>query len=135
MRGRGLLRRGAVALVAALSMAATAVAVSPSAVVHAAPAFVQARAQEVTSGTTDALAFTNPNTAGNLIVAYVVWSNGSTVTLSDSRGNTYAPAQAVTKWKGNAWSSQVFYAKNIGGGANTVTAKFSSAINSFGIVY
>ena len=34
-------------------------------------------------------------------------------------------------WDGS-WSSQVFYAKNIAGGANTVTATFANAINGFG---
>jgi glucose/arabinose dehydrogenase/chitodextrinase len=132
---RGLLRRWVAMVVAALSLAGIVVATATDAVVHAAPpAFVQARAREITSGTSNALAFTNPNTAGNLIVVYVVWSNNSTVTLTDTLGNAYTPAQAVTKWAGN-WSSQVFYAKNIAGGANTVTARFSSNINSFGIVY
>ena len=39
-----------------------------------------------------------------------------------------------TTW-GSNWSAQVFYAKNIAGGANTVTATFATAINSFGILY
>jgi hypothetical protein len=37
-------------------------------------------------------------------------------------------------WNGSQ-SSQVFYARNIVGGANTVTATFASAINGFAIVY
>ena len=62
-------------------------------------------------------------------------ANTPTVTLTDSRGNTYASAQPVTRWNGSQWSAQVFYAKNVAGGANTVTAQFSSNINSFGILY
>ena len=104
-------------------------------VAQAAPSFVQARAREITSGTTNSLAFSSANTSGNLIVAYVVWSDAPTVTLTDSRGNTYASAQPATRWNGSQWSAQVFYAKNVAGGANTVTAQFSSNINSFGILY
>ena len=99
------------------------------------PTHVQSRASESTSGTQSSVAFASANSAGNLIVVYVVWSNSSTVTVSDTRGNTYASAAPAVRWKNNTWSSQVFYAKNIGAGANTVRATFSSAINSFGIVY
>jgi glucose/arabinose dehydrogenase/chitodextrinase len=129
-------RRFMAAVVAAVALAGAAVATAPDAVVHAAPpAFVQTRAVEITSGTVNNVAFTNPNTAGNLIVAYVVWSNSATVTMTDTRGNTYTAAQAPTSWNGTSWRAQVFYAKNIAGGANTVRATFSSSINTFGILY
>src|SRR5215218_1891029 len=99
-------------------------------------AFVQGRANEISSGTTNSLAFDSANTAGNLIVVYVVWSNRGSVTLSDSGGNTYAAVAPDSRWgSGNAWRSQVFYAKNIAGGANTVTASFGSSITSFGQIY
>jgi hypothetical protein len=52
--------------------------------------FVQGRAKEITSGTTNSLAFNGANTAGNLIVVYVVWGNTGSVSLSDSDGNAYA---------------------------------------------
>ena len=67
-------------------------------------------------------------------MVYVLWDNPGTVTLSDSRGNTYTAATARQTW-GNNWSAQVFYAANIIGGSNTVTATFGTAITSFGIVY
>ena len=35
----------------------------------------------------------------------------------------------------NQWSAQVFYAKDIAAGANTVRATFGTAINGWGIVY
>lgn len=103
---------------------------------HAAatPAFVQTRAKEVTSGTTNALAFNNANTAGNLIVVYVIWGNTNTVSLSDSRANTYTSAAPRTTW-GSNWNSQVFYARNVAAGTNTVTATFATAINSFAVIY
>jgi glucose/arabinose dehydrogenase/chitodextrinase len=100
------------------------------------PAFVQARSKQITTGTANSLAFTNANAAGNLIVAYVVWDSSSPVTLRDSRGNTYAGVAPATAWGPNStWRSQVFYAKNIASGTNTVTATFQGAITSFGRLY
>ena len=99
------------------------------------PAFVQTRAAEANSGTATSVPFTNNNTAGNLIVAYVIWNNTGTVSLSDTRGNTYANAGARSSW-GSSRSSQVFYAKNVAGGANTVNATFATALNGgWGTVY
>jgi glucose/arabinose dehydrogenase len=105
-----------------------------STVQAATPAFVQTRAAEVGSGTTNSVAFSNANTAGNLIVAYVIWNNSGGVSVSDSRGNPYTSVGARTTW-GSNWSSQVFYAKNVAGGANTVTATFASSISGWGVVY
>src|SRR5262249_48947031 len=42
---------------------------------------------------------------------------------------------APTRWRSTTWSSQVFYAKNVVGGANTVTATFGTSISQFGILY
>jgi glucose/arabinose dehydrogenase/PKD repeat protein len=100
----------------------------------ATPTFVQVRAKEVRSGTTNSLAFNNANTAGNLIVVYAIWSNTGSATVSDSRGNAYANAAARTTW-GGTWSSQVFYARNVAAGANTVTATHATAVNSFSVIY
>ena len=111
-----------------------ALGLSPLVQVQAAtPTFVQTKANQITSGTVNNLAFNTANTAGNLIVAYVVWNNTGAVSLSDSR-NSYTPAAARTTW-GSNWSAQTFYAKNIGAGANTVKATFATSINSFGILY
>lgn len=100
------------------------------------PAFVQARSKQVTTGTVNSLAFTNANTAGDLIVVYVVWDNASPVTVSDSRGNTYASVAPATPWgAGGVWRAQMFYAKNVASGTNTVTATFQGAITSFGRLY
>src|SRR6266540_352453 len=92
--------------------------------------------ERVTSGKVNSLAFSSANTAGNLIVAYVLWNNTGSVSLSDSRGNGYAGAVARTTWgTSSSWSAQVFYAKNVAGGSNTVTATFATAVSSFGIIY
>ena len=126
----------AACLGAAVLLSSTPLSVFPVTTAGAAtPAFVQARANEVTSGTTNNLAFSSANTAGNLIVVYAVWNNSGTVALSDTRGNAYTSVAPATRWNNNSWSSQVFYAKNIVAGTNTVQATFGTAINSFGIIY
>ena len=101
----------------------------------ATPTHVQSRALEIGSGTVNSLAFPSNNTAGNLIVVYAVWGNTQPVTLTDTAGNSYASAAPATRWNNGAWSSQVFYAKSVAGGANTVRAAFSQSISSFGIIY
>jgi hypothetical protein len=111
------------------------VLVDPRAADAATPAHVQSGANEIGSGTVNDLAFASPNTAGNLIVVYVIWNNTGTATVTDTRGNSYASAGAPTRWNSNNWSSQVFYARNVAAGANTVRATFGSAISYFGIVY
>ena len=120
--------------IALILAVATLSIVSPSRAYAASAAFVQGRATQVTSGTTATLAFSKANTAGNLIVVYVVWANPGTVQVSDTRGNTYTAATARQTW-GSNWSAQVFYASNILAGSNTVKATFSTAITGFGIVY
>ena len=99
------------------------------------PAFVQAAAFQVASGASVSATFANPNTSGNLIVAYVVWDNTGSVALSDSLGNTYVGAVGPTKYSGDKANAQVFYAKNIAGGTNTLKATFSTAISAYGILY
>src|SRR5262249_3234206 len=61
--------------IALILAAATLSIVSPSRAYAASAAFVQGRDTLVTSGTTASLAFSKANTAGNLIVVYVVWDN------------------------------------------------------------
>jgi hypothetical protein len=73
--------------------------------------------------------FPSSNHAGNLIVAFVRMSTASqTVTVKDAAGNVYADAvsQAQTT---DGHQIHIFYAKNVIGGANTVTAAFSSTNN------
>ena len=134
MRGRV---RTCLSLLTASAIAVGALVVAGAAPAIAAPAtpqFVQVRAKEVTSGTTNSLAFSSGNTAGNLIVVYAIWSNTNSASVSDSGGNAYTAAGPRTTW-GTNWSAQVFYAKNIAGGSNTVTVTFATAVNSFGTIY
>ena len=132
---------------ATVALAIAAVFPFASAAHAATPANVQNRATEITSGTVANLPFALPNTAGDLVVVYVAWDNSSQVTISDSAGNAYASAAPAVSlpletastdpasWNNDAWSSQVFYARDVAGGANTVHATFHGAIKSFGDVY
>jgi hypothetical protein len=85
-------RRLAIASLAVFlaTLAVQLVAVNPA--LAATPTFVQARAKEINSGTVNSLAFNSANSAGNLVVVYVLWNNTGSVTLSDNRGNSYAAA-------------------------------------------
>jgi glucose/arabinose dehydrogenase/PKD repeat protein len=127
----GIRRYAALAIV----MATAATLVIAHGAYAATPGYVQSQANEIKSGTLNSVAFQNANAAGNLIVVYVVWNNTSPVTVTDTAGNAYASAAPAARWNNNAWSSQVFYAKNVAAGANTVRATFGSAITSFGDVY
>ena len=119
--------------IALMLAVATLSLVSPSRA-YASSALVQDRNAMVTTGTTASLAFSKANTAGNLIVVYVVWDNPGNVTVTDSKGNTYKAATARQAWAGT-WSAQVFYASNILAGTNTVKATFGTPVSSFGILY
>ena len=91
------------------------------------PRFVQKKVLQVTSGSSIPLTFTRPNKPAGLIVAYIVWDNGDPVSLTDSAGNAYTSAAGPTQ-AGDGFSSEIFYAGNIAGGANTVTATFTMPV-------
>lgn len=81
------------------------------------------------SGSSVAESFISNTTAGNLIVVVVTWvSTSATASVSDSQGNSYAVA--VGPVVGTRSTSQIFYAENIAGGPNTITATFSGSQNS-----
>jgi hypothetical protein len=114
---------------APLSVTTAAVAIAP-------PAQVQMNSNIATNGNSVASQFAASTNAGNLIVAYVVYDNTGTAAVADSAGNTYQSAVGPTPYgSGNAWRAQIFYAKNIKGGAVNVTATFSTSLKSFGLIY
>ena len=81
--------------------------------------------------TSVAVKFTGAQTAGNLNVVVVGWSDStsSVTSVTDSSHNTYTPAVGPTVLPG-VFTQSIFYANNIaaaGAGANTVTVAFSSA--------
>jgi hypothetical protein len=92
-------------------------------------ALVQSKSAEATGAKTVSLAFTNANTAGNLIVAFVRMSSTTqTVALSDSLGNTYATAVSKAQ-AADGHQTVVLYARNIRAGSNTVRATTSGTNN------
>ena len=105
----------------------------PASAAAATPTFQQVRAKEITTGTVNSLAFNSANTSGNLIVVYLTWTNANSVSVTDTRnGDVYTSVEPRTTWGTSSnRSSQVFYAKNIAGGSNTVRATFATAITSW----
>jgi chitodextrinase len=97
--------------------------------------FIQKRYLRVISGGSVSVTFKKPNAAGNLIVAYVVWDNAGTVSITDTAGNAYDSAIGPTQATGDTSSAQVFYARNIAGGPDTVTATFATGITARGVLY
>jgi hypothetical protein len=130
-QGRGsdrLLRSVCAAVLCLLPLPCPAQAASKS-------PFVQKRVSRITAGTTVTATFRRRTTAGNLIVAYVVWDNGGATLLSDNAGDAYASAVGPTQSGGDPTSAQIFYAANIAGGTTTVAATFATAITTRGILY
>jgi IPT/TIG domain len=87
--------------------------------------YVQGKSTTLTSGSSEAIAFSAAQTAGDLNVVAVMWGDAtSTVSsVTDSKGNTYALAVGPTK--GTGLTSAIYYAKSIASGSNTVTVKFN----------
>ncbi|PYN76960.1 MAG: hypothetical protein DMD96_24525 [Candidatus Rokuibacteriota bacterium] len=79
--------------------------------------------------TTVTVAFPGAQTAGNLNVVAIGWSDATATvsSVTDSAGNTYGPAIAPTIRAGQI-SHVIYFAKNIASRtANTVTVRFSTA--------
>ncbi len=90
-------------------------------------ALVQSRAARGSGVSSISVPFASANTTGNLIIAAVRMSTTSqTVTVTDSAGNIYTDAVAQSQTM-DGHQVHVFYAKNVAGRANTVTARFSAA--------
>jgi hypothetical protein len=98
----------------------------------AAIAFVQSVGNNAGYGPTSktlALTFPSNNTAGNLIVLSVNWGNtGIQVSsITDTRGNVYTNITGQVRYgKGYPQSNQLYYAKNIPAGANTINVTMTA---------
>ncbi len=91
---------------------------------------VQSSAVEGSGVGSVSASFGGNNRAGNLILAFVRMSTTTqTVIVSDSMGNVYTEAVAQASQTADGHQVHIFYAKNIVGGANRVTANFSSSNN------
>jgi hypothetical protein len=90
-------------------------------------AHVQTNARN-SAGPTNVLAFGAVNRTGDLIIVEVDWLFGSAfVSLSDTQGNTYTEIGAEQTSSGIGVKSRLYYAKNVRGGANTITTVVSGA--------
>jgi len=116
------------------SAQSNSLSVTTSAVSTTPPVHVQAANNQISSGASTSVAFGSSTTTGNTIVVFVIWSNTSTVTVSDTRGNTYVAVGTPIAWT-SSYRAQVFYATNITGGTNTITARYQTSVSSFGVVY
>ena len=89
--------------------------------------YKQNNAASVTAAS-NALAFTSNTTAGDLVVAEVDWPNTLTFTsIADSQGNTWTQIGSEILRSNGTRRSRLYYAKNIHGGADTVTATISGS--------
>jgi hypothetical protein len=93
--------------------------------------FIQGVGQEVSAGTSNAVAFASNNTAANLLVVGTTNDGAGPVvsTVTDSQGNTWARATSITH-QFNTKDTEVWYALNCRAGANTVTVAYSGTCNS-----
>jgi len=88
--------------------------------------FVQSNSGNNAGTATTSLSVTlpSPTTAGNLIVAYVVPGSAQpgSISIADNIGNTYAPATSTLITNQCGMSQEFFYAANVAGGNDTITA-------------
>jgi Domain of unknown function (DUF1929)/PKD domain/Putative Ig domain len=81
----------------------------------------------IASKSSAALAFPSNNTLGNWIAVGIrVGEPNETITVRDSKGNTYHSATQINQ-TGDGDTLAIFYAENIAAGANTVTVSVSTA--------
>lgn len=90
---------------------------------------LQANSMQQSGVSSVSTSFSGANTSGNLIVAVVRMSTATqTVTVTDSAGNVYVRAASQIQ-AADGSQIHIFYAENIAGRTNSVTATFS-AINN-----
>lgn len=122
-------RRSLPAVVGLCVAVAAAILLTPFANAATKRAFVQVRGAAIETGSELSVRFGRANADGNLIVAYVVWDNPGAVALTDSSGNEWESVTGPTQSPGDSLlRAQIFYARDVRGGSNTVTATFSSPI-------
>jgi protocatechuate 3,4-dioxygenase beta subunit len=91
---------------------------------------VQSNGGTFSNAVSGGVTFGSPNTAGNTIVVAGSWccATGTiTGSVTDTKGNVYATANGPRALS-NGLHAQVWYAKNIKAGTNTVTLKLTSGL-------
>jgi glucose/arabinose dehydrogenase/uncharacterized protein YjdB len=88
--------------------------------------FVRANANTVFGGSSLAVSLSGNTSAGNLLVVGVDWEVANLVSLTDGQGNTFTQigTDGLTP---NGTKARLYYARNIRGGAETVTVTMSGS--------
>lgn len=100
-------------------------------------AFVQGTSYNSTTSQNPTLALGSNATAGNLLAGFIRWES-DTVTLNsitDSLGNTFVLVNNPTAHPNISARGALYYAKNISGGADTLTFNFSASVSSAAVVH
>lgn len=97
-------------------------------VVATAPTFVQANAGSV-AGQSITVPLTSSTNAGNLVVVAFDYTGTSFASITDSQGNQFQQAGAEVTTPGGA-ATRMYYAKNVKGGAESVTVSLAGATSS-----
>jgi hypothetical protein len=97
------------------------------------------RTQSVTgsgSGTTCTATFGSTTAAHDLIVVWSFWQSSTlTASVADSLANTYGSAVGPTTRPGaSGGNAQIFFAKNVAGGTDTVTVTYSGSTTACNVV-
>ena len=95
---------------------------------------VQQRSADGGTAASSSLAFSANNSAGNFIAVLIrAGGSGSGLTVTDTRANVYRQATRFTR--GTDHVGAIYYAENVGSGANTVTVSVAAAATlRFGIL-
>ncbi len=93
------------------------------------PALVQKNFQSQHTSS-NALAFTSNVTAGNTILVAITQWNTTVSSVTDNRGNTYTAVTPARHANTSTDYAELYYAKNVAGGATTVTVAFSGTADT-----
>lgn len=107
---------------------------SPTATTSPAPALMQKNFYVQSSDTrTNTVSFPSSVMAGNLIIVAITHFIGAVSSVTDNQGNTYTQATASQHANASKDYVELYYAKNVRGGATTITVTFSVLGGDVGI--
>jgi hypothetical protein len=107
---------------------------SPTATTPPAPALVQKNFYVQSSDTiTNTVSFPSSVTAGNLIIVAITHFLGVVSSVEDNQGNIYTQVTAPQHANASKDYVELYYAKNVKGGATTITVTFSVLGGDVGI--
>lgn len=88
------------------------------------------QSQDIASNT---VSFPSAVTTGDLIIVAITQFKGAVSSVTDNQGNTYIQATSAQHANSSSDYVQLYYAKNVAGGAITVTVTFSFLGGNVGI--